>query len=95
MASRQGLKHGLVVPLVALAVTLVLAIVGGLLGVSFIDQLSGVTLPQGAQSSVQQAAPEGGLGTILTVWGILALLFPFIGGAVGGLWGARTGTHRP
>ena len=95
MASRQGLKHGLLVPLLAVVVTLVLAIVGGLLGVSFIDQLSGVTLPQGAQSSAQQAAPEQGLGTILTVSGILALLFPFIGGALGGLWGAKTGSRRP
>ncbi len=95
MASRSGLKHGLLVPLLAVVVTLVLAIVGGLLGVSFIDQLSGVTLPQGAQQSAQQAAPQQGLGTILTVSGILALLFPFIGGALGGLWGARTGSRRP
>jgi hypothetical protein len=86
MAARQGLKHGLLVPLLAL----VLAIIGGLLGVSFIDQLSGITLPQGAQQSAQQ-----GLGTILSVSGILALLFPFIGGAIGGLWGARTGQSRP
>ena len=95
MAARSGLKHGLLVPLLALVVTLVLAIVGGVLGVSFIDQLSGVTLPQEAQSSAQQAAPQQGLGTILTVSGVLALLFPFIGGAIGGLWGARTGSHRP
>jgi hypothetical protein len=95
LASRSGLKHGLLVPLLALVVTLVLAIVGGLLGVSFIDQLSGVTLPQGAQQGAQQAAPQQGLGTILTVSGILALLFPFIGGALGGLWGARTGSRRP
>ena len=95
MAARQGLKHGLLVPLLAIVVTLVLAIVGGLLGVSFIDQLSGITLPQSAQQSAQQAAPEQGLGTILTVSGILALLFPFIGGAIGGLWGARTGRRRP
>jgi hypothetical protein len=95
MASRSGLKHGLLVPLLALVVTLILAIVGGLLGVSFIDQLSGVTLPQGAQSTAQQAAPQQGLGTILTVSGILALLFPFIGGALGGIWGAKTGTRRP
>jgi hypothetical protein len=95
MAARSGLKHGLLVPLLALVVTLVLAIVGGLLGVSFIDQLSGVTLPQGAQQSAQQAVPQQGLGTILSVSGILALLFPFIGGAIGGLWGARTGTRRP
>ena len=95
LAARSGLKHGLLVPLLALVVTLVLAIVGGLLGVSFIDQLSGVTLPQGAQQSAQQAAPQQGLGTILTVSGILALLFPFVGGAIGGAWGARTGSHRP
>ena len=94
MAARSGLKHGLLVPLLALVVTIVLAIVGGLLGVSFIDQLSGVTLPQGAQNTAQQQAPQG-LGTILTVSGILALLFPFIGGAIGGLWGARTGGRRP
>jgi hypothetical protein len=95
MAARQGLKHGLLVPLLALVMTLVLAIIGGLLGVSFIDQLSGITLPQGAQQSVQQATPQQGLGTILSVSGILAVLFPFIGGAIGGLWGARTGTRRP
>ena len=95
MAARSGLKHGLLVPLLALVVTLVLAIVGGLLGVSFIDQLSGVTLPHGAQQSAQQAVPQQGFGTILSVSGILALLFPFIGGAIGGLWGARTGTRRP
>ena len=95
LASRQGLKHGLLVPLLALIVTLVLAIVGGLVGVSFIDQLSGITLPQGAQSSAQQAAPQQGLGTIMTVSGIMALLFPFIGGAVGGAWGSRTGRRRP
>jgi hypothetical protein len=95
LASRSGLKHGLLVPLLALVVTIVLAIVGGLLGVSFIDQLSGITLPQAAQSSAQQAAPQQGLGTILTVSGILALLFPFIGGAIGGAWGARTGSRRP
>jgi hypothetical protein len=95
LASRSGSKHGLLVPLLALVVTIVLAIVGGLVGVSFIDQLSGVTLPQGAQGGAQQAAPQQGLGTILTVSGILALLFPFIGGALGGAWGARTGRRRP
>jgi hypothetical protein len=95
LASRQGLKHGILVPLLALVVTIVLAIAGGLVGVSVIDQLSGVTLPQGTQQSAQQATPRQGLGTILTVSGILALLFPFIGGAIGGLWGARTGRRRP
>jgi len=94
MAARSGLKHGLLVALLALVVTLVLAIVGGFLGVSFIDQLSGVTLPGPAEQAAQNV-PQQGLGTILTVGGILALLFPFIGGAIGGLWGARTGRRRP
>jgi hypothetical protein len=35
------------------------------------------------------------LGTILTGVGILALLMPFIGGAIGGALGARTGRRRP
>ncbi|HEX6710500.1 MAG TPA: hypothetical protein VF068_09210 [Rubrobacter sp.] len=91
LASRSGLKHGLLVPLLALVVTLLLAIIGGAIGYSFIDQLSGVTLPQGAQQQV----PQQNLGTILTIPGILALLFPFIGGALGGIWGANTGRDRP
>ena len=89
LASRSGLKHGLLVPLLALLVTILLAGIGTLLGVSFIDQLSGVTLP-----GLPQDAPQS-LGTILTVSGLLALLVPFIGGAIGGLWGARTGKRRP
>jgi len=93
MASRQGLKHGLLVPLLALVITVILAIIGGVLGASFIDQLSGVTLP-GPISNAAQNAPQQGLGTILTVSGILALLFPFIGGALGGARGASVG-RRP
>jgi hypothetical protein len=94
LASRQGLKHGLLVPLLALIVTVVLAIIGGAVGASFIDQLSGVTLP-GPASRAAQNIPQQGLGTILTVSGILALLFPFIGGALGGAKGASTGRRRP
>jgi hypothetical protein len=82
MASRSGVKHGLLVPLLALVVTVVLAIIGTALGASFIDQLSGVTLP-GPADQAAQSVPQQGLGTILTVGGILALLFPFIGGALG------------
>jgi len=98
LASRSGLKHGLLVPLLALVVTILLALVGGALGASFIDQLSGVTLPgpvSNAAQSAQQNAPQQGLGTLLTASGILALLFPFIGGALGGARGAKTGQRRP
>jgi hypothetical protein len=94
MASRSGPKHGLLVPLLALVVTLVLAIIGTAVGASFIDQLSGVTLP-GPAGQAAQSVPQQGLGTILTVGGILALLFPFIGGVLGGAKGASTGRRRP
>jgi hypothetical protein len=94
MASRSGVKHGLLVPLLALVVTVVLAIIGTALGASFIDQLSGVTLP-GPADQAAQSVPQQGLGMILTVSGILALLLPFIGGALGGAKGASTGRRRP
>jgi hypothetical protein len=94
MASRQGLKHGLLVPLLALIVTIVLAIIGGALGASFIDQLSGVTLP-GPAGRAAQSVPQQGLTTVLSIGGILALLFPFIGGALGGSRGASVGRRRP
>jgi amino acid transporter len=95
MASRYGVKHGLLVPLLALLVTLVLAIVGAVFGASFIDQLAGVTLPGPIQNAAQGIQQTQNLGTILSISGILALLVPFIGGAIGGAWGARTGRDRP
>ena len=100
MASRSGVKHGLFVPLLALVVTLLLGLVATVTGFGLIDNLSGVTLPQGMRSAAQDVArgasgqtPQN-LGTILTVSGILALLVPFVGGAIGGGWGARTGRRR-
>src|SRR5215212_6496580 len=90
LASRSGFKHGILVPVLSLLVILVLAIVGAI----FIDQLSGVALPQ-VPGNVQNQIPQQGLGTILTASGVVALLVPFIGGALGGLWGAKTGRNRP
>jgi hypothetical protein len=94
MASRSGVKHGLLVALLALVVTIVLALIGAAVGASFIDQLGGVTLP-GPASKAAQNVPQQGLTTILSVSGLLALLFPFIGGALGGARGARVGQVRP
>jgi VIT1/CCC1 family predicted Fe2+/Mn2+ transporter len=94
LASRSGFKHGILVPVLSLLVILVLAIVGSILGASFIDQLSGIALPQ-VPGNVQNQIPQQGLGTILTASGVVALLVPFIGGALGGLWGAKTGRNRP
>ena len=93
LASRSGFKHGILVPVLSLLIILVLAIVGAIVGASFIDQLSGVALTQ-VPGNVQNQAPQS-LGTILTVSGIAALLVPLIGGALGGLWGAKTGRNRP
>jgi hypothetical protein len=93
LASRSGLKHGILVPVLSLVVILVLAIVGAVVGASFIDQLSGVALPQ-VPGSVQKQVPQS-LGTILTASGIAALLVPLVAGGLGGLWGARTGRDRP
>ncbi len=93
LASRAGLKHGILVPVLSLLVILLLAILGAVVGTSFIDQLSGVALPQ-VPSSAKQQVPQS-LGTILTGTGILALLVPFVGGALGGGWGAKTGRNRP
>lgn len=93
LASRAGLKHGILVPVLSLVVILLLAAIGAAVGSSFIDQLSGVALPQVPQGAEQQA-PQN-LGAILTGTGILALLVPFVGGAIGGAWGAKTGRNRP
>src|SRR5918998_95935 len=89
LAGRSGFKHGLLVPVLMLVVTIVLAGIGALLSLSFIDNLTGVILP-----SAPNDAPQN-LGTILTGAGILALLAPFVGGAIGGAFGARTGRRRP
>jgi hypothetical protein len=94
MASRSGVKHGLLVPLLSLVITLVLALTGAAVDASFIDRLSGVTLP-GPVGSTARSGPQQGLGTILSVSGILALLFPFIGGTLGGARGATVGRRRP
>ena len=97
MASRSGVKHGLFVPLLLLILTILLAIIGALVGYSLIDNLQGVTLPAvpgNIQQQAQGEAPQN-LGAILTGSGIAALLVPFIGGALGGAWGAKTGRRRP
>ncbi len=77
--------------LLYLLVTIVLALLGAAIGTNLIN-FSGVTLPE-VPSGVQQDAPQS-VGTILTGSGILALLIPFVAGAIGGAWGARTGRRR-
>ena len=84
MAGWAEIRHALFVPVVGLAATAVLTVVGTVVGVGLIHGLGGVTLPQFPQDARQS------LSTLLSVQGILALLLiPFVGAALGGLFGAQ------
>lgn len=89
MAGRQGTRHGFLVALLALIITLVLALLGGVTGPGLANNTQGVALP-GVPSDIAQQ----GLGTVLTLGGVLALLLPFVAGAIGGSWGESTGRRR-
>ena len=91
MASRSGTKHGLLVVLLALTVTIILALLGAAVATPLVN-IPGVTF-----SNVPTTLPEEipGLGIVLSVWGLLVLIFMFVGGAIGGQWGAKTGRRRP
>jgi hypothetical protein len=89
MASRSGSKHGLLVALFGLIVTLILVLLGGVVGYSLIDDLSAVTIP-----GVPNIVPQG-LNTVLTLSSVLALILPFVAGALGGSRGAHTSYWRP
>lgn len=67
MVSRCGVKHGLLVPALALVVMLVLAGVGALVGTNFTGALSGMSVP-----ALPADAPRQSMATIFTVAGILA-----------------------
>jgi hypothetical protein len=64
-----------------------LAVVGTILRSGLVTGLSGVRLPS-TLDDVQN------LSAIMPVFGILALILPFVGGAVGGVRGARMGRKR-
>ena len=93
LASRFGARHGLLVALLALIVAIIVAIAGGVLGATFADALAGA-VPQGLTQAIPTKAPQG-LGIAAIVGGILVLLAPFAGGALGGMKGANTGQNRP
>ena len=90
LAGRSGTKHGLLVALLALIVTLILVLLSGIVGAALIDNLRGITLPGVPQDIAQQ-----GLNTVLTLSSVLALILPFIAGAIGGSRGSYTGARRP
>ena len=86
-ACRSGARHGLLVALLALVAAMFLAVVGTILRSGLVTGLSGVRLPS-TLDDVQN------LSAIMPVFGILALILPFVGGAVGGVRGARMGRKR-
>ena len=93
VSSRKGTKHGVLAALLGVVVTILLVLIGTVAGFGISDNLSGVVLPDVPADEEQQ-----GLGSLLAfsaISGILILILPFIGGAVGGAWGARTGRRRP
>jgi MFS family permease len=93
VSSRKGTKHGVLAALLGVVVTILLVLIGTVAGFGISDNLSGVVLPDVPAEEEQQ-----GLGSLLAfsaISGILILILPFIGGAVGGAWGARTGRRRP
>jgi len=91
MAGRAGTKHGLLVALLALVVTIVLALLGAAVATPLVN-IPGVTF-----SNVPTNLPSDvpGLGIVLSISGVLVLIFMFVGGAVGGQQGARIGRRRP
>lgn len=90
LAGRSGTKHGLLVALLALIVTIILVLLSGIVGAALIDNLRGITLP-----GVPEDIARQGLNTVLTLSSVLALILPFIAGAIGGSRGAYTGSRRP
>jgi hypothetical protein len=72
---------GMLAALLGVLVTVLVVAIGAVAGFGISDNLSGVVLPDLPEGS------EQGLGSLLAlsaVSGVLALLVPFIGGAMGG-----------
>ena len=86
-ASRSRVKHSLLASLLALVVAMFLAVVGTMLMSGFVNGLSGVRLP----STLDDVH---NLGTSKTISGVLALILPFVGGAMGGTQRAKMGRRR-
>ncbi|WP_219974659.1 hypothetical protein [Rubrobacter xylanophilus] len=89
-ASRSGVRHGLLVPVLSFALLLIASLVGMIAGLGFLDGVGRAAIP----SLPQQDLGYESVSSFLSVSGVLALLFIFGGAAVGGLWGARTGSRR-
>jgi hypothetical protein len=88
IASRSGAGQGLLLALLILVVAMFLVIMGVIAGSGFVNGLSGMRLPS-ALEDVRN------LSAIMSISGVLALILPFIGGAIRGVRGANTGRKWP
>ena len=86
-ARRSGLQHGLLVALLTLVAAMFLAVVGVILGSGLVNGLTGVRLP----STLEDVHS---LSVFTFAIGVLALMLPYIGGAMGGVRGIKTGRRR-
>jgi hypothetical protein len=81
-AFRSGARHSLLVALLALVAAMFLTVVGAILGSGLVTSLSGVRFPS-TLDDVQN------LSAVMSIFGVLTLILPFVGGAVGGVRGAK------
>jgi hypothetical protein len=87
LAGHSGAKHGLLVPVLAIVITILLALIGGALGLAFLNQLQSFS-QQALQGLTQFNAPQDA-GIWGLVAGLLALAAMFGGAALGGKWGSK------
>ena len=81
-AFRSEARHSLLVALLALVAAMFLTVVGAILGSGLATGLSGVRFPS-TLDDVQN------LSAVMPIFGVLALILPFVGGGVGGVRGAK------
>jgi hypothetical protein len=86
-ASRSGAKHSLLVALLTLVAAMFLAVVGTVLRSGLVYVFSSVRFPSTLDDLEN-------LGAIMPVIGVLTLILPFVGGATGGVRGAKKGRKR-
>ena len=86
-ASRSGLQLGPLVALLTLVAAMFLAAVGVILGSGLVNGLTGVRLP----STLEDVH---NLSALAFAIGVLALMLPYIGGAMGGVRRTKSGRRR-
>jgi hypothetical protein len=86
-ASRSVPEHGLLVALLTLVAALFLVVMGMLLGSGLVNGLSGVRFP---------STPDDlrNMGAIILIFEVVALILPFVGGAMGGVRRAKMSRKR-